>query len=129
MNMKNNVYRIIFVLASVMLFGLQAKSQFVTTYAKSVTPGQTKGVFYSLPMTVIQLDFVIEESELFEGPYSAYAESYLGASDYVRSDGKEYKIVSLTMKNQACADPNATFFMEFGSRKSASVQLDLLPNG
>ena len=39
-------------------------AQYITTHAKSAMPGQQRGIYYALPRTVVQLDFVIEETEL-----------------------------------------------------------------
>ncbi len=118
------------VLAFVFLMCGQANAQFSTTFAKNASPGQQAGFYYSLPQTVLQLDFLIEESELVEGPFSNYASRYLGSADMVEFDGKEYKIVDVTMHCNADPDPNATFFVALGSgRGSAKVDFDILPNG
>ncbi|MGP1447888.1 MAG: DUF4831 family protein [Candidatus Limimorpha sp.] len=105
------------------------RAQFVTTFAKNVTPGQQKGIYYSLPQTVLQLDFLIEESEVFKGPFSDYALRLLGTSDYIQADGMEYRMVGLSVSTKADVDPNATFFVSIPSRSSNPVTFNLLPNG
>lgn len=127
--MKRN-HLIIFLIPSLLVFFVGSmRAQFVTTFAKNVTPGQQKGIYYSLPQTVLQLDFVIEEYELFKGPFSDYASRLLGAYDYIQADGMEYRLVGLSVSTKADVDPNATFFVSIPSRSSNAVSFSLLPNG
>lgn len=118
-----------FLLLALMAFSIgNASAQYVTTHAKVVMPGQQKGIFYALPRTVIQLDFVIEETELLEGPYSEYVH-LVGADDFIVEDGMEYRIVDVIMTTYAEADPNATFFVDMNAKKGESVQINLSPKG
>lgn len=103
-------------------------AQYITTHAKSAMPGQQRGIYYALPRTVVQLDFVIEETELLEGPYSDYV--YLvGAEDYIEEDGMEYRLVDVVMNTYAEADPNATFFVEMNVKKGDATEFYLTPKG
>lgn len=119
-----------FLLATVLtVFCLtNANAQYVTTHAKTAMAGQQRGVYYSLPRTVIQLDFVIEEVDLVEGPYSDYV--YLvGAEDYVMGDSKEYRLVDVVMSTYAEADPNATFFVAMSPKKGEATGFYLNKQG
>ena len=53
--------------------GGQLHAQFTTTFAKNVNPGQQNGLYYSLPQTMLQLDFIIGETVFEKGPLSDYA--------------------------------------------------------
>lgn len=103
-------------------------AQYVTTHAKATLPGQQNGIYYSLPRTVLQLDFIIEETQLFEGPYSEFA-NMVGANDYVIEDGMEYKIKEVVLHPVAEADPNATFFVAMSSKKDAKTNFCMTPQG
>ncbi len=106
----------------------KVNAQYVTTHAKTAMAGQQRGIYYSLPRTVIQLDFIIEEVELLEGPYSDYV--YLvGAEDYVMGDSKEYRLVDVVMSTYAEADPNATFFVAMTPKKGETAGFYLNKKG
>lgn len=117
------------IVAALMAFAAsQLNAQYLTTHAKSAIPGQQKGVYYALPRTVLQFDFVVEETQLFEGPYSDYAD-FVGATDYITKDGKEFRIVDVKMRSAAEADPNATFFLAMNSKKPEEFGVRLTSKG
>ena len=106
------------------------QAQFTTTFAKNVNPGQQNGLYYSLPQTILKLDFVIEETQLEKGPLSDYAGSYLDMLDPVEYDTKEYKLLGVKMSTVAIPDPHALFFVTIGSvRGGSKTQFDLTPDG
>lgn len=111
------------------LVGLSCNAQYVTTHTKNATPGVQDGIYYALPKTIIKLDFIIEESFLYEGPYADYAPRYLGTNDYIQRDGREYRIVDVVMSTIGDADPDATFFVSYDSKSKNSTSFNLLPNG
>lgn len=133
MNLQNGKYmkhlrRTGLVLAFMALTSVTVQAQYVTTHAKASMPSQQNGIYYSLPRTVLQLDFVIEETQSFEGPYSNYV-SYIGAEDYVSEDSKEYKIKEVQLHVTAEADPNATFFIALTTKKDDKTNFCLTPQG
>ena len=118
-----------FLLLALMAFGIgNATAQYLTTHAKVVMPGQQKGIYYALPRTVLQLDFVIEETELLEGPFSEYVH-LVGADDYIVEDAMEYRIVDVVMSTYAEPDPNATFFVEMNAKKGENTDFHLTSKG
>ena len=121
-------FRIALIMMVAMALGLTVNAQYVTSHAKIAMPGQQKGMYYSLPRTVIQLDFVVEEIELLEGPYSDYV--YLvGADDYISGDGMEYRLADVRMTTYAEADPNATFFVAMNTKKGEGQEFILNSKG
>lgn len=92
------------------------KAQYVITHAKIAMPGQQKGIYYALPRTIIQLDLMVDKTELVEGPYSDYA-YLIGANDIIHGDGTEYILRDVAMSTYAEADPNATFFVSMNAKK------------
>ena len=125
-----NVYlKKVLVMAVVMFAATAASAQFATRNAKSVTPGQQEGVYYSVPKTVLRLDFRIEESVLIEGPYSAYADRYLGSANVARGKSRQFKLVDVTINSCSAPDPDATFFVEFTRKAAKRVSVGLDGNG
>ena len=127
--MNRIVTRITLLLLALTLGG-QLHAQFTTTFAKNVTPGQQNGLYYSLPQTMLKLDFVIEEDQLVKGPLSDYAANYFEMEDYVEYESTEYTLLDVKMTTVACPDPNALFFVTMtGARGGSKLQFDVLPNG
>ena len=121
-------FRIAFIMMVAMALSLTVNAQYVTSHAKIAMPGQQKGMYYALPRTVIQLDFVVEEIELLEGPYIDYV--YLvGADDYISGDGMEYRLADVRMTTYAEADPNATFFVAMNTKKGEGQEFILNSKG
>lgn len=116
-------------LLSTMTFS-QLQAQFTTAFAKNVNPGQQSGFYYSLPQTMIQLDFVLEEADCEPGPLANYASTYFGDVEVIEYAAKNYKILDVKMKTVATPDPNATFFVTVGSARGGNKAVfDILPNG
>ena len=117
-------------LLALTLMGGQLRAQFTTTFAKNVNPGQQNGLYYSLPQTVLKLDFIIQETKLVKGPLTDYASNFLEMEDYVEYETTEYKLLDVKMTPVACPDPNALFFVNFATvRGGGKVVFDLMPDG
>jgi hypothetical protein len=123
-------FKLIFVFAACFLTTSMLQAQFTTTFAKNVNPGQQSGFYYSLPQTMLQLDFIIEETQCEPGPLSAYASLYFEHEEMVEYSSMEYKLLDVRMKQVATPDPNATFFVSVGAvRGGSKAEFDILPNG
>lgn len=128
--MNKNVTRFMFALLAMTMMIGQLQAQFTTTFAKNVTPGLQNGLYYSLPQTMLKLDFVIRETVSEKGPYSDYADTYFGGTDYIDYDQVSYELLEVRMSQQAVPDPNATFFVSFTSGRGGSKpEFAVMPNG
>ena len=116
-NMKH-VKRILMAIVLMAIGMSGAQAQYVITHAKIAMPGQQKGIYYALPRTIIQLDLMVDKTELVEGPYSDYA-YLIGATDIIQGDGVEYILKDVAMSTYAEADPNATFFVSMNAKNDA----------
>lgn len=119
--------RIALAMMAAMAFGL-ANAQYVTSHAKIAMPGQQKGIYYALPRTVIQLDLMVDKTELVEGPFSDYA-YMVGADDVITKNGVEYLLKDVVMRTCAEADPNATFFVAMNPKKGEGLPFNLNEKG
>ena len=126
----NKTFTKIALLLLALTLGGRLQAQFTTTFAKNVTPGQQNGLYYSLPQTMLKLDFIIEEAQLVKGPLSDYASNYFEMEDYVEYETTEYTLLDVKMSPVATPDPNALFFVTLTSARGGSkLQFDMLPNG
>ena len=120
--------RTLFVMALFALTAGHLNAQYVTTHAKAAMPGQQKGVYYALPRTVIQLDLMVDKTELIEGPFSSYA-YMVGANDVIVDNEVEYILRDVVMSTYAEADPNATFFVAMNAKKGEAQPFYLNAKG
>ena len=128
--MKRFVTTIMFALTAIVFMGGQLRAQFVTTFAKNATPGQQNGIYYSLPQTMLRLDFVIDEIQMEKGPLSEYASTYMDMADIVEYETTEYKLVDVKLTSVASPDPNALFFVSLSTGRGGNkIQFDVMPNG
>lgn len=124
----SNRLLLVVLLAFATISSMQA--QFSTTFAKNAVPNQNNGVFYSLPSTMLKLDFTLLETENMEGPLSEYASTYFESAEIVDYSETSYQLLGVDMHVMTCADPNATFFVSFTSgRGSVKTNFNILPNG
>ena len=128
--MNKSVTKFALALLALVFMGFQLHAQYTTTFAKNVTPGQQNGLYYSLPQTMLKLDFIIEETTLEKSPLSDYASNYMEMADYVEYETTEYRLLDMKMSSVASPDPNALFFVTIGSvRGGNKMQFDIMPNG
>lgn len=117
-------------LAALVLTWGQLSAQFTTTFAKNVNPGQQSGFYYSLPQTMLQLDFVIEETQCEPGPLAGYSSMYFSMDEAVDYPTTTYRMIDVKMSRLVTSDPNATFFVSVSTGRGGSkAAFDVLPNG
>ena len=127
--MKRIVTKIALMMLALTLVGGQLQAQFTTTFAKNVNPGQQNGVYYSLPQTMLKVDFIIEEVKLEKSPLGDYAFSHFEFEDVVEYETTEYKLLDVQMSTVSSPDPQATFFVTMTGMRGNKTQFDMLPNG
>ena len=109
---------------------LSLEAQFVTTFAKNTSDSQEDGVFYYLPRNVIKMDFTIEETKYYIGPYAEFAAKMLGTSDYIKENKTEYAITGVDIQIADEPDPNAVFFISSDEKsKEPMPNIILDPDG
>ncbi|MBO4574499.1 MAG: DUF4831 family protein [Bacteroidales bacterium] len=89
---------------------------------------QEGGVVYYLPRTVIQVELTVEETNYIIGPYSEYASSLLGLTNYVRENKTETKIIGADILTGIEADPDAMFVMAQQDEKSKEPLPNVIMN-
>ncbi len=90
---------------------LSLEAQFVTTFAKNVSDTQEDGVLYYLPRNVIRLEFIIEETDFYIGPYAEFATKLLGTTDYIKENKTEFNIQSVDIQTVTDIDPGAVYYI------------------
>lgn len=100
-----------FLLILSLFASLSVEAQYVTTFAKNAPETQEDGILYYLPRNVIVLEFTIEETNYYIGPYAEFASRLLGISDFVKENKTEYSIKDVDIQLTNEIDPNAVYFI------------------
>jgi len=90
------------------------------------------GIFYSLPRTVFQVSLKIIKVQKIKGPYSEFADKYLGLSNNITTGSTEYEIKEISINTVAEPDPDQQYFVELdekGSKEGKSIEMYLSESG
>lgn len=80
--------------------------------------GTGQGLYYALPQTVFKIELVIERNQTIPGPFSDYAEKFLGITDAPKIDKDEYMIRDIQLESFFRPDPNQIYFIQYGERSN-----------
>jgi hypothetical protein len=92
---------------------------------QGVTPNTAEGIVYALPRTGLSITVKLVKESFRPGPYSLYAEKYLGYSNVNVTASDIWKIVGVKVQSFGEADP-AAVYKTFGPVASL---VSLLPDG
>jgi len=96
----------------------------------SFNAGNSDGIIYALPRTIIQVDVVVEKKHMLAGPLRNYAEKYLGITNYISSDDMSYSIKKINLLPFSDPDPDQFYFVSQGEKTTKeSWQTILQLNG
>lgn len=87
-----------------------------------------QGTFYTLPRTVLKIDVIIKSTEQLKGPYSDYAERFLGLESVNKYDFTTWNIQKVVITTQTEPDPSQVYFVEMtgtDSKEQRQLQLQL----
>lgn len=106
--------------------------QIIVSPAKAGKSPEAAGFYYALPQNYVQLDFVMEKTLRYKGPYAEYASRILGTDDVVKQDEVAYQIVDVVISSYTEPDPTAYYFVEFDERNAKDLRtlaFSMLPDG
>jgi hypothetical protein len=75
-----------------------------------------KGIFYSLPQTLIKVEITVLKKEYYAGPYADYAGKYLDLENVSTSDYSEYSITDVKLGTVSEPDPGQYYFAEIDDK-------------
>jgi len=73
---------------------------------------KNNGIIYALPKTTFQIEVVATKFETKAGPYSSYAEKYLGIPDVSKNDSIKSEITDINITSYSEPDPDHFYFIE-----------------
>jgi len=114
----------IFLLASLFLLILPlfAMAQIsVDKIEDGFNAGNSDGIIYALPRTIIRVDVIVEQQEMLAGPLRNYAEQYLGITNYIDRDDIVYSIKGVKLSPVSEADPEQYYFISTAEKTTRAA--------
>ena len=113
----------------IVLFGLSANQllgQIMVTKINGSHPDpKEEGFFYSLPRTGINVDILIRKTQKIKGPYSEFADKYLGLSQVINMNSTEYEISAIRLSVFNEPDPANYYFVSGTAKKKDRQAMEL----
>ncbi len=80
--------------------------------------GNTSGLYYALPQTVFKINVIVEHNQIIPGPFSDYAEKFLGITDapVIRND--DYRIMDVQLESFSRPDPQQLYFVQYAEKSN-----------
>jgi len=88
-------------------------------------PETADGLFYSLPLTVIQVDVVVNKIQKIKGPYAEYADQMLGLSQVTLANSIEYELKDIRLTSYNEPDPAQYYFIHKPHKQKDKKALEL----
>lgn len=118
----------LFLILSAVIYSCQTtyyRVEHVNKLALSYQP-QNSGVYYYLPLTIVEVDVQIKKIARNPGALSEFAESHIGYSG-VTEKNVSYEISDIKMKPTTAPDPQQLYFIHAGKKQNFAI--DLASNG
>lgn len=133
--LKNQInMKLLLVILSIFASGFSGVySQIQVIHSNKIQENSTRdGVFYTLPRTVLEIEFVIVKTTSLKGPLSEFAAKYLAIYSGIDSDKIEYQISGIQIKELSEPDPDQVYFIQFPdriSKENRNLMINTLTNG
>ena len=112
--MKKNILKISALAAAIMLPQMLEAQKFFLRVEniKDVSNVKINPIVYSLPKTVLSVKVTAVNEISVKGPYSQYAQKYLGADDVITSNSSSWSISNVEISSYPIKDSLRTFVVE-----------------
>src|ERR1035441_10754058 len=97
-----------------LLFLLNACSSYRVIHVTNNNKGKVHdkyGFYYALPQTLLKVDVTVRKTFLNKGPYSDYAEKYLGITNIIKNDEVQYDIMDVKISSFPQRDPDQNYLV------------------
>jgi hypothetical protein len=84
---------------------------------------QSNGIFYYLPRTVVVADVMVRKTNYIPGPFSEYAEQYIGYVG-IPTRSSLYEIENIILSTNSEADPDQLYYIELDKNSNALFELE-----
>ncbi len=81
------------------------------------------GFFYNLPKTVVTVDIAVDKIYKIKGPYSAYADKFLGLKSVIQTNSTYFEISDIKLNSYSMPDADQYYFVETGKGFKNTIPL------
>jgi len=120
--MKRNLLIVILLSTS-----LLSNAQLLTEKLATATD-TSRGIVYSLPKILLQVEVDTKCIQETPGIYFQYADRFLGMKEVIQSESIRYEITGFRLTSKTITDPEQAYLISTG-KKSKNVVIALTPNG
>lgn len=106
---------------------LLSNAQLLTEKLATATD-TSRGIVYSLPKTILQVEVDTKCIQETPGIYFQYADRFLGMKEVIQSESIRYEITGFRLTSKTVSDPEQAYLISTG-KKSKNVAIKLTPEG
>jgi len=85
----------------------------------------SEGFFYSLPRTGFRVDIQVKRIQKLKGPYSEFADKYLGLSQVINVNSTEYELAAIQLSEFTEPDPEEYYFVQMTGKSKDRQEMEL----
>lgn len=123
-NLKFTLILIVILAAAGCAIQTQTMSKTRVTKVEPGLKAKDYAMYYSLPLTVFDIEVVVDKKITKPGPFAAYAERFLGIQGAPRQESVQYSVVEIRVNTHPEKDPGQMYRIETeGNAFGASVSL------
>jgi len=111
----------------VLFFSACTSTKFTVINVRETNELSKDALLYALPRTIIDVAVEITKETFIAGPYSVYAEKYLGYKNVSQRNSEKWKINGIELIGYPEPDPNHLYWLQ-ASKNSPAVRLNLWSN-
>lgn len=97
--------------------------QYNVVHVTETAHSKSDGIFYYLPRTIVNADVVVKKTNFIPGPFSDYAEQYIGYSG-IQSKTSLYEIQNIILSTSTEPDPDQLYYIELDKKSKALFELE-----
>lgn len=84
---------------------------------------KSDGIFYYLPRTILVADVMVRKTTYHPGPFSDYAEQYIGYSG-IQSKSTLFEIENIVLSTETEPDPDQLYYIELNKNTEALFEVE-----
>lgn len=92
-------------------------------HINETSTSKSNGLFYYLPRTIVVADVMIKKTTYHPGPFSEYAEQYIGYSG-IQSKSTLFEIENIILSTKKEPDPDQLYFIELNKKTKSLFELE-----
>ena len=104
--------------------GIKAQINVSKVSASGIT-AESDGLFYALPQTVIQVDFIVNKIQKTKGPFAEYADQMLGLSQVTTVSSTEFELKDIRLTSYNEPDPSEYYFIQLPDKQKDRKAIEL----